>query len=177
MNMDIRRLINHCLIALTFLATSSYGHEYAPGTHEWKVPGGVISITSGLLTNGMALYVYNYSFYFQRNGEKDLYQIPLVDESKPGAYELSLTSKAKEERMVKDARLEVRGKNITLLRAQSERENDIDDSPVVVTRYRLVTSEGDDWPYAFQKISSKAYPTVKGRGVDAILKIEVQKLK
>jgi len=163
------------------LGAFSYGsvsaHEYMPGMHQWKVKDGEIIITSGLLTNSMALYVHNYSFYFQKEGEKSWYQIPLLDKSKPGSYELNLTSKAKDERMVKDARLEIRDKGIYLLRAQSARENDLEDSPIAVTKYQLVVTDGDDWPYFFQKISSKIYPVVKNQGVDAVLKEEARQIK
>ena len=145
--------------------------------HQWKTKGGIVIVTSGLLTNGMALYTHNYNFYFQKDGEKQWYQIPLLDKSKPGEYELNLTARAKNERMVKDARLEIRGNEIFLLRAQSTRENDLEDSLIIVTKYHFIATDGEDWPYLFQKISSKTLRTIKNMGVDAILNEESRLIK
>lgn len=174
----MKKLCLKLLVVLSiFCDLKAFAHEYSPGLHQWKVKGGTVIVTSGLVTNNQALYVHNYNFYFQKDGEKDWYQIPLLDKSKPGDYELSVTSKAKGERMVKDSHLEIKNKQIYLLRAQSARENDFEDSPITVTKYRLVVSEGDDWPYSFEKVSSKSYPIMKGVGVDTVLKQEAQQIK
>lgn len=165
------------ILQLILIATiSQYGlvsaQEYSAGIHQWKTKGGTVIVTSGLVTNGMALYAYNYNFYFQKDGEKKWYQIPLLDKSKPGEYELNLTARAKDERMVKDARLEIRDKEIYLLRAQSTRDNDLEDSPITVTKYRFIATDGEDWPYLFQKMSLKTLPIIKNMGVDTVLKEE-----
>ena len=175
--MKRKNWMKYSLILSAFLCSAVVAHEYAPGMHQWKVKGGTVIITSGLLTNGMALYVHSYNIYFQRVNEKIWYQVPLLDKTKPGDYETNLISKAKEERMVKDARLEVRDKDVYLLRAHSARENDFEDSPITVTKYRLVATDEEDWPYSFQKISSKTYPIMKDVGVDVFLKKEAQLLK
>lgn len=172
---------NNFLKLILITAISQYGltsaQEYSAGMHKWKTKGGTVIITSGLVTNGMALYAHNYNFYFQKDGEKKWYQIPLLDKSKPGEYELNLTSRAKDERMVKDARLEILDKEIYLLRAQSARDNELDDSPITVTKYRFIATDGEDWPYLFQKISSKTLPTTKNMGVDTVLKEEARLTK
>jgi|GEM_PF-6045974 len=175
--MKRKNWFKYALLLGTFLYGSVSAHEYMPGMYQWEVKGGTIIITSGLLTNSMALYVHNYNFYFQKEGDKTWYQIPLLDKSKPGNYELNLTSKARDERMVKDARLEIRDKGIYLLRAQSARENDLEDSPITVTKYQFVVTDGEDWPYSFQKISSKTYPVVRNQGMDAVLKEEARQIK
>lgn len=161
-----------CLAALP-----SAAHEYAPGMRQWKVKGGNLTLVSSVVTNGMALYAHNYNLYFQRNGDKDWYHIPLLDKEKPGEYELNLTSKAKDERMVRDARLVVGKNEIYLLRARSLREDDFEDAPIVVTKYRFVATEGEDWPYLFRLISSKTHPAKKDVGVDRILQQEAQRLE
>jgi hypothetical protein len=172
-----RAILNSILLLSLFYGQGLWAHEYAPGIHQWQTKGGTIIVISGLVTNNQALYVHNYNFYFQREGENGWYQIPLLDKSKPGTYELSVTSKAKDERMVKDMRLEIREKQIYLLRAQSTRDDDLNDSPITVTRYRLVAGDGDDWPYFFERTSSKTYPTMKDIGVDVVLKKEAQQIK
>lgn len=172
---------NDLLKLILVTAISQYGlafaQEYSAGMHQWRTKGGTVIVTSGLVTNGMALYAHNYNFYFQKDGEKQWYQLPLLDKSKPGEYELNLTAKAKDERMVKDARLEIRDKEIYLLRAQSTRDNDLNDSPITVTKYRFIATDGEDWPYLFQKMSTKTLPTIKNMGVDTVLKEEARLIK
>lgn len=165
------------LAAWILIPATIFAHEYAPGTHQWKVRGGTVYVVSGLLTNNAALYAHNYNFYFQREGEKSWHQVPLIDQGKPGEYELNITTKAKEERMVRDARIEIRGKDVYLLRARSTRENDFNDSPITVTKYRLVSTEGDDWPYFFERVSGKTYPPSGDNGIDAAIKQEAKNIK
>jgi hypothetical protein len=163
-------------ILLSFIS-SSFANEYSSGIHRWKVGRGTLTLVSGLVTNGMALYINNYNLYFQAEGNQELFQIPFVDKKKPGNYELALTAKAKGERMVRDARVEVRGRDVYLLRATSTREDDFNDSPIVVSRYRLIATESEGWPYVFQLLSSKTLPTVPNTDVDDALKQEAQLLK
>lgn len=165
------------LVASAFIPPTVFAHEYAPGMHQWKIKGGTVYLVSGLLTNSMALYAHTYNFYFQKEGKKSWYQIPLIDKKKPGDYELSVTTKAKEERMVRDARVEVKANDVYLLHARSAQENDFDGSPTTVTRYRLVSTESDDWPYFFERVSAKAYPASGETGVDTVLKQEAKKIK
>jgi hypothetical protein len=54
--------------------------------------------------------------------------------------------------MVRDARLEIRSNDVFLLRARSARDDDFIESPVTVTKYRLMITDGDDWPYWFERI-------------------------
>ncbi|OWW18344.1 hypothetical protein AYR66_02545 [Noviherbaspirillum denitrificans] len=145
--------------------------------HQWKIKGGTIYVVSGLLTNNAALYAHNYNFYFQKEGEKTWHQIPLIDKAKPGDYELNITTKAKEERMVRDARIEKKANDVFLFYARSTRENDFNGAPINVTRYKLISTEGDDWPYLFERISVNTYPPQGENGVDAVLKQEVKKIK
>lgn len=175
--MQNKNPLKSLLILFSFISAPLFAHEYAPGLHQWKVKEGTIIVVSGLLTNSMAVYAHNYNFYFQKDGDKTWYQIPLLDKSKPGSYELNLTTKAKDERMVRDARLEIRNKDIFLLRARSTREDDFEDSPITVTKYRLVVTDGEDWPYLFEQVSSKTLPVVKNAGVDAVLKQEAKQIK
>lgn len=164
-------------IALVCVSLSCFAQEYTSGLHQWKVKDGTLTLISGIVTNGMALYVHDYSFYFQSNGEKDWYRIPLIDKKKPGNYELNLTAKAKDDRMVRDALLNIRNNDVHLLIAKSTREDDFEDSPIVVTKYRLIKTDGEDWPYFFQLVSSKTYPVRKNAGVDSVLMQEASQTK
>lgn len=169
--------IKALLLISTLISFPSLAQEYAPGLHQWKTKWGTVYVVSGLLTNGMTLYAHNYNFYFQREGEKAWYQIPLIDKGKPGDYELGVTAKAKEERMVRDARLEVRKRDIFLIYARSVREDDFDTSPITVTHYRLVATEGEDWPYFFERYSSKTHSGASNIEIDTLLKQEAKKIK
>lgn len=175
--MTNRYLAGYIFAVFACIPLPSVAHEYASGIHQWKVKGGTLTLVSGIVTNGMALYAHNYNFYFQKNGDKDWYQIPLVEKGKPGEYELSLTTKAKDDRMVRDARMEIRNNDVYLLRARSVREDDFEDSPIVVTKYRLIVTDGEDWPYLFQLTTSKISPTKKDAGVDSVLKQEAKQIK
>lgn len=145
--------------------------------HQWKVKSGTLTLISSVVTNGMALYFHNYNLYFQKYGDKDWYHIPVIGKGKRGEYELNLSSKAQDERMVRDARIEVKNNEIYLLRAHSVREHDYEDSPIHIEKYRFVESNGDDWPYQFQIISSRTYPTRKDAGVDSVLAQEAKQIK
>lgn len=175
--MKHKKWIKTLLVVAMSIPATIFAHEYPPGVHQWKINGGTVYVVSGLLTNNMALYAHNYNFYIQREGEKSWYQIPLIDKGKPGNYELSITTKAKEERMVRDARIEVRANEVFLLHARSARENDIESSPITVTKYRLVSTDGDNWPFFFEPLSAKTYPVSGETGVDTILKQEAKKIK
>lgn len=173
----MKKLLTGFLFAvLTCLALPSSAHEYASGIRHWKVKGGTLTLVSSVVTNGMALYAHNYNFYFQRDGDKDWYHVPLLGNGEPGEYQLNLTTKAKDERMVRDARLEIRKNDIYLLHARSSREDDFEDSPIVVTKYRFVITDGDDWPYLFQFVASKTIPIQKDMGVDRVLRQEARQL-
>lgn len=175
--MNHKNWIKTLLAACIFTAASAVAHEYSPGLHQWKIKGGTVFVVSGLLTNNMALYSHNYNFYFLKEGEKSWYQIPLIDKRKAGEYELSITTKAKDDRMVRDARVEIRGNDVFLLLARSTRENDFDSSPVTITKYRLVSPEGDDWPYLFEHVHARTYPAPGESGVDVVLNQEAKKIK
>ena len=175
--MKHKRWLNTLLIASTFIPATTLSQEYSSGLHQWKIKGGTVYVVSGLLTNDMALYAHNYNFYFQREGEKSWYQIPLIDKGKPGDYELSITAKAKEERMVRDARVEVKTNDVYLLHAYSASRNGVDSSLITVTKYRLTSTDGEDWPYFFERVSAKTYPASEENGVDIVLKQESKKIK
>lgn len=175
--MQLKSWLKRLLLAFVVIPATALAHEYAPGVHQWKIKGGTLYVVSGLLTNNAALYAHNYNFYFQRDGENNWHQIPLIDKSKPGDYELNITTKAKEDRMVRDARIEAKSIDIFLFHARSARENSFDSSPITVTKYKLVSTEGDDWPYFFERVSAKMYPSFGETGVDAVLQQEVKKLK
>lgn len=174
--MKHKSLLSALFFSAAYLPTTLFAHEYAPGVHHWKIKGGTVYVVSGLLTNNAALYAHNYSFYFQREGEKTWHQVPLIDKGKPGDYELNILSKAKEERMVRDARIEVKANDVFLLHARSAHENDLNASPVTIIKYRLISTEGDDWPHFFERISAKTYSVAEETGVDSVLKQEAKKI-
>lgn len=175
--MSIKRLARYFVLAFAFFCLPIAAHEYAPGKHQWKVKGGTITLVSSLVTNGMALYARNYNFYFQKTDDHEWYHIPILEKGKPGLYELNITTKAKDERMVRDARLEIKDNDIYLLHARSTQEDDFKDAPIVITKYRFVVTDGEDWPYFFQLVSSKIYPARKDLGVDTILRQEAKQIK
>jgi hypothetical protein len=125
----------------------------------------------------MALYAHSYNFYIQRDNDKDWYQIPLLDKDRPGEYELGLTTKAKDERMVRDVRLEIRNDGIYLLRARATREDNFEESPITLSKYRFMAGDGEDWPYFFTLVSSKTYPAKRDMGVDSVLKQEAKRIQ